>query len=621
MSGLILVHRRDGGPGDDGAFAAMLGELSHLGPDGRGVASGPGWALGVQRFVTTPEDVGDTQPLRHPEAGLTLAFDGRLDNREDLISALGLPGGARHSDAAIVLAAFERWREGCFARLVGPFAAVVVDERARRVVCARDPLGDRTLVYAERPGALLVASEERALLAHPGVDDALDETSVARFLGVMPPAEGATFFAGIRELPRAHLLVSDSRGLRTERYWDLDLTPLRYRRDWEYVDHFREVLAEAVRCRLRATSRAGVLMSGGLDSTTVAALAATGEGPHGSPLVLSWVFDELPGTDERAFMAPVVEHHGLEWVQIRGDDAWPLCPDTGWCDDPSSPGEAPSRALWDETARTMGERGCRVLLTGEHGDHLYFGSEYWLASLLEERRPVAALGGLVTQAVAGALGRRPRGASLRSSVSTWLRAEDRATASLPVRPWLNVRAAELVASSLAGPQCGRREAARRRCVEDLWASWGLVLGHRAGLRQGIDVRRPYRDRRLVELTARLPEHCFFRNGWRKWIVRRAAWGLLPDRVRWRRWGSSHLPRVARGLAERGWERAERLLRAGDATWSDHVLPERLWRGFPSLLAGGRDGAETALAWQCLCLEEWLTRRARGSGRVPAAAAC
>ena len=173
---------------------------------------------------------------------------------------------------------------------------------------------------------------------------------------------------------------------------------VRYRRDDEYAEHFRELLGQAVRDRLpegegeRAAPT--VLMSGGLDSTAVAALAAGELAGRGERLhTVSWVFDELPRADEREFMEPTVEALGAEATWILGDDAWPLA---GCLEAPErhlgmgSPYAAVYRRLRDRSYRAVAGRGGTVLLTGECGDQLYVGAESWLRDLVSERRLVTA---------------------------------------------------------------------------------------------------------------------------------------------------------------------------------------------------------------------------------------
>lgn len=585
----------------------MCRAQAHRATHGAREVQGTNWRLAFQRFCTTPEEVGECQPVHAPDRGLWLALEGRLDNREELLSVLGGRADPCSSDAELALAAFERWGEEAFRRFVGPFAVVVVENVSGRAVCARDQLGERTLVFARAGELLLVASEEQALLAHPLVSSRLNERTVARYLAVLPPAPGETFYAGIAELPPGQVLIWEGGKAALRRYWQPELSPLGTMSEGEAIEQWRYLLQQAVRACSRSASPVAVLMSGGLDSTSVAALAAQGA-RGGQPVpAVSWVFDELAGADERKFMKPVVDRHGLDWIPLRGDDRWPLCPEVEWGDNPNGPGEAPSKALWFDTAAALRSRDSLVLLTGESGDHLYFGWEYWLRDLLRTGRIGTAVADVVLAAVAALRGDRRELRALRSALARAARRRTGAKVGQPVRPWLTPRALRLIGDEEPGG--GRESPGHRRLVGllDPWNRWGLIEGYRFGRRLGLDVRRPYRDLRLAVFAARIPSYLLRRRGWSKWIGRVAMQDSLPGTVAWRRWRSSHLPFVARGLAERALQQVWELLTASDSLWPEFVDPKMLAAAFPDNLRRGRDGAATVLAWQCVCLESWRRR--------------
>ena len=187
----------------------MIKALSVRGPDGCDQLV-RGWiGLGHQHFWTTPESSGERQPLSDVRAEVVLVFDGRLDNREELLATLDvkhLDSRGVPSDAELVLAAYQRWGEEFCGHLIGPGALVIVDLERRQVLCARDPLGDRTLFYNLDHSRLLVASEESGLLAHPEVGADFDETHLACFFALRVPSGGSTFFQQVRELLPGELL-------------------------------------------------------------------------------------------------------------------------------------------------------------------------------------------------------------------------------------------------------------------------------------------------------------------------------------------------------------------------------------------------------------------------------
>lgn len=380
MSGFGLIFHRHGGPVDPTVVEQLIGALHHRGPDGCDVHHSPSMSMGHQHFWTTPEEMGERQPLTAPPS-LYFVFDGRLDNRPDLQRELGCDDaqGRCLSDARLALLAYQRWAEGSFARLLGPFVLALYEADRRRVLCARDPLGGRTLFYHLTPTHLIVASEEQAILTHPAVTATLHAPRLATYFAGQAPAPGTTFFEAIHELIPAHAMVIEAETSRTWRYWDIDPgTAIRYRTDADYAEHFQALLHDSVACRLRATSTPAVMMSGGLDSTSIAALAAQ-QLRHTSPSkrlpTVSFVFDEFVSCDERAYMEAMIHRHQLQAAHVLGDDAWPLNHIETWPLNPNSPENDVYRHLQTRLYQQAHETSHRVVLSGEGGDQLYLGSE------------------------------------------------------------------------------------------------------------------------------------------------------------------------------------------------------------------------------------------------------
>ena len=285
MSGLAALLHRDGSPVSAAVLDAMSGALGHRGPDGCDSWREAGVGVAHQHFRTTPEEANEVQPVVCPAGRVWLAVDGRLDNRDDLLANLrGVEvRPAAISDAALFLAAYLQWGLECFERCVGSFALAIWDRRERRMVVARDALGDRSLFYYLSPRCFAVASEEAAVRRHPSVGPELDETRLAMHFAMSQPPEGRTFFRDVRELPPAHWLVVDERHERCRRYWHVEPGVDRNGSDEHHAERFLDTLNESVRCRLRSTSPPMVMMSGGLDSTSVVALAARHLRAEGGP--------------------------------------------------------------------------------------------------------------------------------------------------------------------------------------------------------------------------------------------------------------------------------------------------------------------------------------------------
>ena len=264
MSGWVVLFHCDGRPVERACFSKLMAALAHRGPDGSDVVIAGSVALGHQHFWTTSEETGERQPLYSSAPEVDLVFDGRLDNRESLLAELAIesPGFAPISDSALVLRAFRHWGEDCFSHLEGPFALALFDRVRRCLVCARDVLGERSLVYHSSPKMVVVASEEVAVLSHPQVSERTHGESVSRHFALLGPTSGATFYDDLREVPPAHFLRFEEAGETCRQYWDLDPhRQIRYRDDRDYACHFSELLRESVTSHLRAPSSAPAVLN------------------------------------------------------------------------------------------------------------------------------------------------------------------------------------------------------------------------------------------------------------------------------------------------------------------------------------------------------------------------
>lgn len=257
---------------------AMLAALPGHGKDAGEWADG-GIALGARA------DVRDQSPSClsfDPGASLTLVGDIRLDDRPALCDALGVPRQERKgiADEALALRAYSRWGRECPNHLLGDYAFAVWDANAKTLFCARDHMGVRPFYYAHTSSGLAFASAVEAVLAAPGVDPDLDEASVAEYLtGITLFSTERTFFDAVKKLPPGHWLALDCRSAvrqqQPARYWHPEQAPrLPPASDDGYAEQFLALYSQAVADRLPGSGAIGVHVSGGLDSSSVAALAA-----------------------------------------------------------------------------------------------------------------------------------------------------------------------------------------------------------------------------------------------------------------------------------------------------------------------------------------------------------
>ena len=563
-------------------------------------------------------DQTDDQRIRDAGSGIEVMFSGRLDNRADLVARLDPSND--DSDGHLALAAYRAWGADAFAGLVGPFVLVIVDPQEQKILAVRDALGDRSVYYYRDGRRLLVASELSLLLRHPDVSGEVDEVALAHYFAVEAPPPGATYFSNVQEVPPGHFAWLTPASADATRYWPTGpIEPIRYRRDEEYVEHFRDLLAQAVRCRLPNDGDVAVLMSGGLDSTSVAAMAATEfEASGRSVHSISWVFDELERADERRFIEPVVRQLGLRAHYVFGDDEWPLRDLATWPVREEAPWQGPYCRLQQSAYRVSRENGARVLLTGELGDQIFADAEFWLRDLLTDHGPSAALRALRAEVAERGVASILRSGPVRSAMSRAVGWRGRRPAP---PPWLTPSAQALVVETRESlrregfPLPAREFSTLHPRILDPMGALASSLAQPAARQAGIDLRRPYRDRRLIEFALGIPAHLLRRPGWTKWILRQAMRGHLPDPVRERRYVSSLLPLTARGLVEREAARVDEILRRPDAVWRRYVDTEWLMASFPRRLRAGLDGVESVIAWQCLCGQLWLDRWAESRIRL------
>ena len=271
--------------------------MSHLGGDGIHSMISERVCMGYTSRWMTSEEVGEQQPLNNPQGNCTIVFDGRIDNRAELLHALKMedPQSRHVSDAQIALISYLRWGTHFAKRILGPFATVLWDGHQKRVVCTRDPLGDRTLYYHISEDAFVAASEPYSITRYIPVSNCYNEAALAYYFAIRVPHDGATFFKDITELLPAHTMhVTEIRSA-VQHYWKASSVPrISYTNDADYTEHFHDLLVDAVRCRLRSYYPCGLMMSGGLDSITLATIASgvSSKSDNGLP-TYSWIFDNL----------------------------------------------------------------------------------------------------------------------------------------------------------------------------------------------------------------------------------------------------------------------------------------------------------------------------------------
>jgi asparagine synthase (glutamine-hydrolysing) len=537
----------------------MLEAATYRGPDGRNAWHEGPIALGHLMLWTTPESLHERLPLVDSTARLAIAADARIDNRAELIPALELTERARDglSDSAIILAAYARWGEDCVSHLLGDFAFAIWDERNRRLFCARDHFGIKPLYYSHQNALFAFASDIKALLCLGWVSRELDEESVAGYL-VTLFEEDRTVYRDVCRLPPAHTLVCDETGVTLRRYWALDPTrELRLRSDEEYAEAFRELFTEAVRCRLRSAYPVGSTLSGGLDSSSVTCVARNVLQQEGNTQRLhtfSATFERFPSCDEQTYIRTVLAEGGIEGHLVPVDclSPWQAYLDSVPLDEGPYPGMT-FYVVWG-AYRAAQEHGVRVVLTGHCGDSVVSHGYDLLDHLARHGRWISLwreVKALLPEGVP--MGRAMKGIFVDNSPRwmkvIWRRMHGitdvkRLLGDVPIAPEFaertgvlaRLRAADRFDSACRSP----REQHCLGIVEPLF-TLGFEADGKLASSYTLESRHPFFDRRLVEFCVALPQQQKLRQGWTRYVLRRAMQGILPEAIRQRRTKSNLSP--------------------------------------------------------------------------------
>ena len=525
----------------------MLAALPGRERDGAAVWTDGAVALGWLGAAAGDDAGTGRLPLADRGARLAVTASCRLDDRASLCDVLDVPRAQRANvpDGALILRAYERWGTDCPGRLLGDYAFAVWDAPRRRMLCARDHAGARPLYYCLTGDRVVFASDIAAVLAAPGVAGDLDEAAVATLLtrGSKPLGE-RTFFRAVRRLPPGHRMVVADGAARVERWWRPEDAPaLDAGDDDSLAEEFLEIYSRAVEDRLRGALRVGVHLSGGLDSSSIAVLAARARRRAGLPAPSAFCWQPPPGAGP-AGAAGTSEHDLIEAVRRQEGLDVHYCPlgvedVVAWL---RRDGALDLSVHVNETAvqRAAAESGVRVLLSGWGGDEgISFNGRGYPAELLRRGR-LGALwrqvgrtsryppAGLVTQALL------PLAApALAAALGRWRRGERRRWRGVTfIHPAFARRARALPDPYRRLPAGGRRLQLRLLRAGHLaeridgWAA--------SGARHGIEYRYPLLDRRVLEFALGLPPEQFRRGRWGRWLMRRALDGILPSEVCWNR---------------------------------------------------------------------------------------
>jgi asparagine synthase (glutamine-hydrolysing) len=596
----------------------MTDSLTHRGPDDSGFHEAPGINLGVRRLriIDVP---GGHQPIANEDGSIVVVFNGEIYNHRELRARLEGQGHRfrTRSDTEVLVHLYEEFGDALVHLLQGMFAFALWDDKRSRLLLARDRLGIKPLYFAQTRDSLVFASEAKALFGHPDVKAEIDPDALGLYLSLRYVPGPDTLFRGVKKLPPAHLLVHENGRSEIRRYWDLVLGDFQPAVNLdEAVEEFGSLLRDTVRAHLISDVPIGVLLSGGLDSSAVAALAAQAAG---RPLATFTVGFDLPGThNELAEARATARHLGTDHHELVVEpDAAELLPKLAWhLDEPVADPAALPTYLICRFAR----ESVPVVLTGEGGDELLGGYPryVWFA---RARRLQRALPRWLREDVLLPLSRlAPVSRRYHRALDNLLAERDDAARHLHWVAGLNPgllpgllspevqaagrpgRAAELLAPYLRGGESGAVAQQLMALDVHTWLVDDVLHKmDRMSMAASVEARVPFLDHRLVEFVASLPLRVKLANLGTKSLLKRAMAPLLPAATIRRRKHAFQIPLdqwVSGPLA--GFVRDVLLdLRARERGWFDS-------KGVEALLARQRNGRPTdgQSVWTLLCLELW-----------------
>ncbi len=637
MSGIFGIIRLSGAPVSDAELAPMAETLKHRGPDGIRYFARDNAGLGHCMLQSTPESLHEVLPFRDEAAGLTITADARIDNREELMATIPTRASAGQvvTDSQLILHAYRKWGEHCVNHLLGDFAFAIWDERAQALFVGRDHMGCKPFYYHCSDGLFVFASSAMAVARVPEVKATLNEGRVADYL--VQELEGinktCSWFNEISRMPPAQCGGFRNNTFNYRQYWTLEPADLSHlKTDEDYLEAFTEVYTEAVRCRLRCQTEPASMLSGGLDSSTIVALARDMLVAEGSaPLrTYSAISDEaVTDCPETACIRAIIAQGNLSPVCLSPGDSIPLGEELlatlAAGEDPFDTGMTVPALMFKVAARD----GVRAVLDGIDGDlALGLTSGYpayllrdghWAAAWREARgmsrhyyrgahsAPLLYLRALRTAMAPDILRRLKRAVLGPAALRRALR-KPQLSRQFARRVDLPARCAAYERACGAGFGADLQQAQRSLlCVAYLTAA--IERYERVGSCFGVDSRHPLLDRRLLEFAVALPWWQKTRDGWSKRLLRHLAAQRLPHQVAWRE-GWEHVGWVLTGRLLGEWHHSSRppqQLQAGEPL-SAFVDVRRHQRARGARRHGIGEDQYRFDQWQFACLEQWLAAR-------------
>jgi asparagine synthase (glutamine-hydrolysing) len=632
MCGIAGVLQFGRGGVEGGVVAGMCAAMRHRGPDDEGMYLDGPIGLGMRRLSIIDVAAGH-QPIANEDGSLRIVFNGEIYNYVALREELLAKGHkfTTHSDTETILHLFEEYGHDCVHHLRGMFAFAIWDRNARKLFVVRDRLGIKPLYYHLSSERFVFGSEIKVVLAHPGMQAAFRRGALPEYLAFGYLSGAETFYQGIRKLLPGHWLeIDDSGSARVERYWDLPIGPrLEDASQTELVEAYRNLLEKAVSSHLMSDVPLGVFLSGGLDSSAVAALATR---IRGGPVETFSVGYSETSYSELPYARIVAQHlHALHReVLVSWRDFFGSLPQLIWHED--EPITWPSSVALYFVARLAREH-VKVVLTGEGSDETLAGySRYALTlknagldRLYRQLVPAGARAGIRksisnSPRIHAGLRRKLAHTFLARDGASWPSfyfdnffsafAEDEQAGLISDRVAAEIEPGQAYRNVLGFWEASSGDMLQRLLYTDIktYLVELLMKQDNMSMAASIESRVPFLDHGLVEFAMRIPPQLLIKGLTGKIILKKAVADLLPHTIvhrpklgfptPWSQWlAGPQLDEIeALLLEERSLDRElfklsaiEQLFREHRSGYRDHG--DRIWRLLNLEL------------WQRVCIEQ------------------
>ena len=620
-------------PVEESLIRQMCAVIVHRGPDDEGVYIDKNVGLGNRRLAIIDLSPAGHQPMSNEDGTIWITLNGEIYNYPRLRPQLERKGHRffSNSDTEAILHLYEDYGDDCVQHLRGMFAFALWDKRKRRLLLARDRVGQKPLFYTEHNGALFFASEIKAILQVPGVPRQVDLNALHDYLTYQYVPPPATMFKGIYKLPPAYILTCENGQMNISRYWEFAFEPKAAISEEEAVVRIEELLEEAVRVRLLSDVPLGVFLSGGIDSSLVVAIMSR---LTDQPVRTFSIGFEEAAYNELPYARMVAQRYGTQHQEfIVRPNAVAVLPELIWhFDEPLADSSAvPTYYIAQMTAQHV-----KVALNGDGGDESFVGYTRYLGYNLTQFYqiiPELARARLIP-AILDSLPLTQRSGSFLSRLR-WLNEASLAPQSeLYAQSMLVFK--DDMKDRLYTPQL-RKLFQGNRSLDYMMAYFNdgrltqdvdrmlysdimtylpgdlLVKMDRMAMAHSLESRSPFLDHKLMEFAATLPTDLKFRGHTLKYLLKKLAERFLPREVIYR-------PKHGFGVPVERWFYRELRPILEEAIYNSKLVADGYLDGpymaaiLEEHLQDGRRNRHGHRLWTLLNLEMWYRTFILGDGR-------